>query len=99
MNRLYVVEGVYSLTGGMADHRLRVQSGQVGMFAVALAAELSAQGLNISAPKVNAEFNKEWIQAAATDLISNKGESLVLAGRRQPAQVHTLGRTDQRRFK
>ncbi|MBT3228336.1 MAG: TAT-variant-translocated molybdopterin oxidoreductase [Candidatus Marinimicrobia bacterium] len=90
MNRLYVVEGTYTITGGMADHRLRVQSGQVGMFAAALAHELSAQGLNIRAPRVNANFDKKWISAVAKDLIHNKGNSLVLGGRRQPAEVHTL---------
>ncbi len=90
MNRLYVVEGTYSITGGMADHRLRVQSGQVGMFTAALAAELSAQGLGLTAPRVNSEFDKKWLKAVAADLIANQGESLVLAGRRQPAEVHTL---------
>ncbi len=90
MNRLYVVEGTYTITGGMADHRLRVQNGQTGMFAAALAHELSAQGLNISAPRVNADFDKKWIAAVAKDLIDNQGNSLVLGGRRQPAEVHTL---------
>jgi len=90
MNRLYVVEGAYSITGGMADHRLRVQSSQVGMFAAALAAELSTLGLNLSAPRVESEFDKKWLKAVAADLIANQGESLVLAGRRQPAEVHTL---------
>jgi len=59
MNRLYVVEGTYTITGGMADHRLRVQNGQIGMFAAALAHELSAQGLDIKAPRVNADFDKK----------------------------------------
>ncbi len=90
MNRLYVVEGTYTITGGMADHRLRVQNGQIGMFAAALAHELAAQGLEITAPRVNADFSKEWITALAADLIANKGQSLVLGGRRQPAEVHTL---------
>lgn len=90
MNRLYVVEGTYTITGGMADHRLRVQSGQVGMFAAALAHELSAQGLKISAPRVNADFDKQWISAVARDLLANRGKALVLGGRRQPAEVHTL---------
>src|SRR5204863_8699990 len=38
MNRLYAVEGVYSLTGAMADHRLRLPSRHVGSFVAALAA-------------------------------------------------------------
>ncbi len=90
MNRLYVVEGTFTITGGMADHRLRVQSGQVGMFAAALAHELSAQGLDIKAPRVNADFDKKWISSVAKDLLANKGKSLVLGGRRQPSEVHTL---------
>ena len=90
MNRLYVVEGTYTITGGMADHRLRVQSGQIGMFAAALAHELSAQGLDIKAPRVNANFDKKWISSVAKDLLANKGNSLVVGGRRQPSEVHTL---------
>ena len=41
MNRLYVVEGVFSLTGAQADHRLRLQSRQVAPFLAALAARLA----------------------------------------------------------
>ena len=42
MNRLYAVEGVFSLTGAMADHRLRLQSRQIAPFLAALAARLGA---------------------------------------------------------
>ena len=90
MNRLYVVEGTFTITGGMSDHRLRVQSGQVGLFTAALAAELNAQGLAISAPRVDAEFDKAWIKEVAADLMAHQGRSLVLGGRRQSAAVHTL---------
>jgi len=90
MNRLYVVEGTYTITGGMADHRLKIQSGQIGMFAAALAHELASQGLDISAPRVNADFDKKWIKAVAKDLLANKGNCLVVGGRRQPTEVHTL---------
>src|SRR3970040_1541242 len=41
MNRLYAVEGVYSLTGAMADHRLRLESRQIAPFLAALAARLA----------------------------------------------------------
>ena len=44
MNRLYAVEGVYSLTGAMADHRLRLQSRQIAPFLAALAARLGSSG-------------------------------------------------------
>ncbi len=36
MNRLYAVEGRYTLTGTMADHRLRLRNGQVADFTLAL---------------------------------------------------------------
>ena len=37
MNRLYVVESRFSITGGMADHRLRLPASQVRDYTVALA--------------------------------------------------------------
>jgi molybdopterin-containing oxidoreductase family iron-sulfur binding subunit len=41
MNRLYAVEGRFTLTGTMADHRLRLRSGQVAAFTSALEREVS----------------------------------------------------------
>ena len=35
-------------------------------------------------------MTKKWITVLARDLIHNKGKSLVVGGRRQPAEVHTL---------
>ncbi len=40
MNRLYSVEGLYSLTGTNADHRLRLPSSHIGGFLQALALDL-----------------------------------------------------------
>ncbi len=51
MNRLYVAEAAYSITGGMADHRFRMRSAEVAGFARAVAAELAARhGLPQLAP-------------------------------------------------
>ncbi len=87
MNRLYAIEGTYSLTGGMADHRLRVAPSQVAAFASQLASALGAGG-NAASVAAGKEFN--WIMALADDLKKSAGKSAVLAGPRQPAAVHQL---------
>ena len=87
MNRLYVVEGVYSLTGAMADHRLRLQSRQIAPFLAALAARLGTPGASQAASAV-AGVDPRWIDAVAKDLLANKGKGLIVAGERQPAAVH-----------
>src|SRR5687767_8439490 len=90
MNRLYVVEGVYSLTGAMADHRVRLESRQIAPFLAALAARLApteagAAGLaGAGVPGVD----PRWIDALAKDLLANRGKGLIVAGERQPAAVH-----------
>jgi MoCo/4Fe-4S cofactor protein with predicted Tat translocation signal len=90
MNRLYAVEGFYSLTGAMADHRLRLQSRQIAPFLAALAARLGlpaagAAGLaDAGVPGVD----PRWIDAVAKDLLANRGKGLIVAGERQPAAVH-----------
>ena len=87
MNRLYAVEGVYSLTGAMADHRLRLQSRQIGPFLATLAARLGAPSATSPAGGV-AGVDARWIDALAKDLLANRGSSLIVAGDRQPAPVH-----------
>lgn len=91
MNRLYVVESMFTLTGGMADHRLRLQSRQIGAFTVALAKALGVDTMGINADtSVLDEKANAWIAAVAKDLTNNKSKSLIVAGRRQPAAVHAL---------
>jgi len=87
MNRLYAVEGSYSLTGGMADHRLRIAPSQVLVVAAMIArkvAELTGKALDsmVAGIKADEKFQK-WVDACAADLVDNKGRSLVLAGSRQ----------------
>ena len=87
MNRLYAVEGAYSLTGGMADHRLRVAPSQVAAVAAQLAGTLGAGG---STAAILDEKQTKWIIEMAADLKEFAGKSVVLAGPRQPAVVHQL---------
>jgi molybdopterin-containing oxidoreductase family iron-sulfur binding subunit len=86
MNRLYAVEGVYSLTGAMADHRLRLESRQIASFVGALAARLGAPGAARGADVPGVDGR--WIDAVAKDLLANRGKSLIVAGDRQPPAVH-----------
>jgi molybdopterin-containing oxidoreductase family iron-sulfur binding subunit len=87
MNRLYAVEGVYSLTGAMADHRLRLESRQIAPFLSALAARLGAPGAPTAAGGVPGA-DPRWIDALAKDLLANRGRGLIVAGERQPPAVH-----------
>ena len=94
MNRLYAVEGVYSLTGAMADHRLRLESRQIAPFLASLAArfapsEAGAAGLaGAGVPGGVPGVDSRWIDALAKDLLANRGKGLIVAGERQPAAVH-----------
>ena len=98
LNRLYVVENRFTVTGGMADHRLRVPASQAGAFLVALATAIgkavndSALGNFVKALQVPPiAFNADWVRESAADLVANKGKSLLLVGDRQPAVVQLLG--------
>src|SRR5262245_56635611 len=87
MNRLYAVEGVYSLTGAMADHRLRLESRTIAAFLAAPAARLGAPGASSGGADVPG-VDARWIDALAKDLLANRGKGLIVAGERQPAAVH-----------
>ena len=93
LNRLYVAEAGFTVTGGAADHRLRMRSAEVLPFARAVAAELaSAHGLSALAPLgAPAEGERRHVAAAvAKDLTGARGRSIVVAGEGQPAAVHAL---------
>ena len=83
LSRLYVVESQFSLTGANAEHRLRMQGGEVQKFAADLVAALSA------APSGN-DRPSRFLTALAKDLKASGKDALVVAGPRQPAIVHAL---------
>ena len=98
MNRLYVVENRFTLTGAMADHRLRCAASQIPAVTHALAGKIAAatkdEGLfsviaTLKAPE-GASFDDQWLTEAANDLIAKPGASLVLAGSHQPVVVQLL---------
>src|SRR5262249_37995154 len=87
MSRLYVVESNYTITGTMADHRLRMPSSHVGSFLLAVAKELGVKSLPDMAPVAD----EKWIKAVAKDMREYGNRSVVIVGHRQPAWVHALG--------
>jgi molybdopterin-containing oxidoreductase family iron-sulfur binding subunit len=97
MNRLYAVENRFTLTGGMADHRFRCAASQVPAFALQLAKKVVASTKDRVLGAVVAEFSETgtqfdeaWLTECANDLVSRKGRSLILAGNRFPAWLHSV---------
>ena len=87
MNRLYAVEAVFSLTGSVADHRLRLPSRQIASFLAALAARLGTGAASQGGAGLP-ELAQRWLDPLAKDLLANRGKCLIVAGERQPAAVH-----------
>jgi molybdopterin-containing oxidoreductase family iron-sulfur binding subunit len=97
MNRLYVVEPTFTITGMNADHRLRLAAQDVERYLVALAKELAdkhAVDLGGVGGALKAEpvpgVPAKWIAAVAKDLAGARAKSVIVAGLRQPARVHAL---------
>jgi len=94
MGRLYVVEPAFTVTGGMADHRLRIAASQVVKVADMMAAELGLR--DQVAPLVGqlglagSLIEPAWIKEAAADLKASAGKALVVVGSRQPVVVHLI---------
>src|SRR5207302_4177041 len=99
MNRLYVVENHFTLTGALADHRLRCPASQIATFAYALAGKILATTKDanlgsvigtLKVPVGSATFDEQWLSEAANDLVAKPGASLVLAGPNQPVVVQLI---------
>ncbi len=91
INRLYAVESTFTVTGAMADHRLRLASSHLLAFAAALAARVTgstqfdklSQGLEF-------KDQEKWLAACAADLLEHKGSAVIVAGSHLPAEVHAI---------
>jgi len=97
MNRLYAVESTLTLTGGMADHRLRLAFSHLPAFTAAIAAEVLKQIgapldeiLSLEALSTGLNVDGGWIKACAQDLVEHSGRALVVVGQDAPASVHQL---------
>ncbi|MDR3458826.1 MAG: TAT-variant-translocated molybdopterin oxidoreductase [Verrucomicrobiae bacterium] len=80
MSRLYAVESLFTLTGASADHRLRLAASLVGNVAYEILSQIAG----------GPESMSPWVGECAKDLIASRGNVLVVAGQRQPVEVHLL---------
>jgi molybdopterin-containing oxidoreductase family iron-sulfur binding subunit len=87
MNRLYAVESNFTLTGSMADHRLRLGSSQMKAFAAALVGAVLGRD-ELKAYEAGLNINPKWVEECAKDLLAHKGECAVVAGAHLPVEVH-----------
>ncbi|MDD5361783.1 MAG: TAT-variant-translocated molybdopterin oxidoreductase [Ignavibacteria bacterium] len=87
-NKLYAVEGSFTVTGANSDYRIKLRTDAIEEFVYAL---ISSAGENDSAlndfvKKYN--LKKNTISELAEDLRKNKGKSIVLAGNHLPESTH-----------
>lgn len=87
MSRLYSVESQFTTTGSAADHRISVPSSKIAGFAAALAVAIDegAETVDETLP-----YREKVLAAMAADLVTNRGSGIIVAGERQPAEVHAL---------
>ncbi len=95
MNRLYVAEGTPSITGAMADHRLRLQTGQVEGFARSLAQALGVKGQTPEHEAASSHWGS-WIAPLVHDLQDHHGSAIIYLGDEQPPIVHALAQAMNR---
>jgi MoCo/4Fe-4S cofactor protein with predicted Tat translocation signal len=89
MNRLYAVESQFTVTGASADHRLAVKSSEIGGVLDEIE-QLVEQHSEAGQVAVDASAAKRdrILRAIADDLLRHAGRSVVVAGWRQPPEVH-----------
>lgn len=99
MNRLYAVESGFSLSGTMADHRLRLESGNAVAFLALVAARiLQERGIDLDFANVlkqragDLKIPDGWIEGCVADLMdpANSGKSVVMAGSHLPVEAQLL---------
>ncbi len=91
MNRLYAVESNLTLTGSMADHRLRIATSHMPGFAAALAQAVTGDASFAPlAAGIDFKDKAKWLAAAAKDLNDHRGACVVVAGAHLPASVHSI---------
>ncbi|MDP7031472.1 MAG: TAT-variant-translocated molybdopterin oxidoreductase [Gemmatimonadota bacterium] len=101
MNRLYVTESRFTITGGQADHRLPVTEARIASLAWAVANGVFSSG-EVSIPAAAsalrdrlgsvhvADSEAKVVAGMVRDLLAHRGHGMVAAGPGQGADVHAL---------
>ncbi len=99
MSRLFVIESAYTITGSNADERHQARPSDIPIIAAKLAAALVKAGVALPetlglAGKLAAYESHAcaapYVDAIAAQLKAHAGHSLIVAGLRQPPEVHAL---------
>jgi molybdopterin-containing oxidoreductase family iron-sulfur binding subunit len=92
MSRLYSIESLFTLTGASADHRLRLEASSIQTIAqnILIAVKTAADWTSASSTTNNTDANSRWVFECVKDLVANQGNALVVAGQREPMEVHLL---------
>ncbi|MGE9292318.1 MAG: TAT-variant-translocated molybdopterin oxidoreductase [Puniceicoccales bacterium] len=99
MSRLYAAESNFTITGGQADHRLRIATSQIPAFTALVLAEVAEQtgeekdvAAKLREQAGSLDVDASWITECVKDLIAYAGkhQSLVVAGPHLPMGVHTM---------
>ncbi|MCP3902739.1 MAG: TAT-variant-translocated molybdopterin oxidoreductase [Planctomycetes bacterium] len=96
MSRLYAFESAMTLTGANADERIAVRSTDVAVIAAWLAARVLGDDSlkrfedDPTGKAVLTETVVRRLNRVLNDLNHSKGRSVIVAGSRQPAEVHML---------
>lgn len=99
MNRIYAVESSFSLLGTLADHRLPLRSLDMAAFLAELDALITTKIPSAGEAQAPDRSNRPWLEQPKTrkflealvdELLAAGGESVIIVGERQPAQVHAV---------
>ena len=90
MNRLYMAECGFTVTGAQADHRLRVRGSEIVQLAAAIYAAIVPEAAADMNALAGSWKGHKWVNAVAKDLKARSSQALVTVGPRQPAAVHAL---------
>jgi MoCo/4Fe-4S cofactor protein with predicted Tat translocation signal len=89
MNRLYVAEPMFTVTGMTADEHLPIRSSKIARLLYEIAKLIDAP-VQATVEGELTETEQKWAQVAAGDLVEHRGQSLVIVGEAQPPAVHAM---------